>query len=101
MQSSRHEWVREKEDGLSQSDCSLPAMPATQARTTGWRSRDRESSTGTARHRRWSDLTDKHPEPYLIGCQMAGASNESKLGTMGRLLRSPDRYFACCDMNVG
>ena len=29
MQSSRHEWVREKEGGLSQSDCSLPVMPAT------------------------------------------------------------------------
>jgi hypothetical protein len=47
--------------GLSQSDCRLIAMPAIQARTTGCRSRDRESSTGTARHRRWFDLTDKYP----------------------------------------
>src|SRR5690348_1271604 len=81
MQSSRHEWVREKESGLSQSDCSLPAMLATQARTTGCRSRDRESSTGTAHHRRRSDLTDKYPqrlELYPIGCQMVDAFNEAK-----------------------
>jgi len=47
--------------------------------------------------------TDEHaerPGPYLTGYQIVGASNEANPGVSTRLLCSPDRYFACGDMNV-
>jgi hypothetical protein len=81
MQSSRHEWVRVKEGGLSQLDCKLFGTARTQAGTRGCGAPSKASSTGTAgrpllpRLDRGSVLRPAGTRPHCVcraGCVRGG-----------------------------